>query len=105
MLSKPGTAQSPFNAAAAGLRGFGFARCGSFKAPAFVSGFDDLAMVDEPVEDRGCHLCIAEHAWPFVEGQIGSDDDRVTLLELTAQVEQKLTPGLRKEQITQLIKE
>ncbi len=62
-------------------------------------------MVGEPVEERGCHLCIAEHAWPFAEGQVGGDDDRGALIELTDQVEQKLTAGLRKGQITQLIQD
>ena len=30
------------------------------EAPAFVTCLDDLAMVGEPVEERGGHLCVAE---------------------------------------------
>ena len=31
------------------------------KAPAFVSGLDDFAVMGQPVEQRGCHLGVAEH--------------------------------------------
>ena len=33
-----------------------------FEAPAFVAGFDDLAVMGEPVEQRGGHFGIAEDA-------------------------------------------
>jgi hypothetical protein len=32
-----------------------------FEAPALVAGFDDFAMMGEAVEERGCHLGVAEH--------------------------------------------
>jgi hypothetical protein len=32
-----------------------------FEAPALVAGSDDLAMMGHAVEERGCHLGIAEH--------------------------------------------
>jgi hypothetical protein len=51
------------------------ALCAVHEAPAFVSGFDDLAAVRKPVEQRGCHLGIAEDAGPFAEGQVGCDDE------------------------------
>jgi hypothetical protein len=46
------------------------------EAPALVAGLDDLAMVREPVEERGCHLGVAgEHAWPLAEGEVRGHDD------------------------------
>jgi hypothetical protein len=42
-----------------------------FEAPGLVAGFDDLAVMDEPVEQRGRHLGVAEDAGPFTEGQVG----------------------------------
>ena len=53
-----------------------------FEAPAFISGFDNVAMMGEPVEERGRHLGVAEDARPFTEGQIGRDDHRGAFVEL-----------------------
>jgi len=36
-----------------------------FEAPAFVAGFDNLAVVREPIEESGGHLGVAEDAGPF----------------------------------------
>ena len=52
-----------------------------FKSPAVVAGLDDVAVVDQPVEQRGGHLGVAEHARPFAEGKIGGDDDRGALVD------------------------
>ena len=73
------------------------------EAPAFVAGFDDLAVVGETVELRGGHLGIAEHAGPFAKGQVGSDDDGCAFVEFADQVEQELPAGLGKGQIAQFI--
>jgi hypothetical protein len=32
-----------------------------FEAPAVVSGLDDIAVVGQPIEQRGRHLGITEH--------------------------------------------
>lgn len=40
----------------------------AFEPPAVVAGLDDVAMVGQPVEQRGRHLGITEHAGPFTEG-------------------------------------
>ena len=63
------------NAAVAGLRCFGFALRLVFEAPAFVSGLDDLTVMCEAVEQRGCHLGIPEDRDPFAELKVGGDDD------------------------------
>ena len=62
----------------------------AFKAPAVVAGLDDVAVVGQAVEQRGRHLGVAKHAWPFTEGQVGSDDDRRALVEPANEVEQEL---------------
>ena len=41
-----------------------------FEAPAVVAGLDNVAVMGEAVEERGGHLWIAEHAWPFAEGEV-----------------------------------
>jgi len=47
-----------------------------FEAPAFVAGLHDLAVMGEPVKQRGRHLGVCEHARPLPEGEVGGDDDR-----------------------------
>lgn len=57
--------------------------CAGFEAPAVVAGFDDVTVVGEAVEQRGCHLCVAEDGRPFGEAEIGRDDDAGPLIERT----------------------
>jgi hypothetical protein len=64
----------------------GFVAC--LEPKAVVSGFQDVAVVCETVEQRRCHLGVAEDAGPFAEAQIGGDDDAGTLVKLAEQVEQ-----------------
>ena len=45
-------------------------------------------MMGDAIEERGCHLGIAEHGGPLAEGQVGGYDDRGLLVELADQVEQ-----------------
>ena len=45
--------------------------------------------MSEPIEQRGCHLGIAEHAGPFAEAEVGGDDDAGALVELAEQMEEK----------------
>lgn len=60
-----------------------------FEAEALVSGFKDMAVVREPVEQRGGHLCISEDGRPFREAQVGGDDDAGALVELAQKMEQQ----------------
>ena len=84
----------------------GFSASGSrFEPPALIAGFHDVAVMGEAVEERGCHLGVAEHAGPFAERQVRRDDDRGPLVEPADQVEQQLTARLRERQIAQLIKD
>jgi hypothetical protein len=47
----------------------------ALEAPAVVASLDDIAVVGQPIEQRGRHLGITEDAWPLAEGEIGGDDD------------------------------
>ena len=48
------------------LSGFGGSGAGS-EPEAVVAGFEDMAVVGQPVEQRGGHLGIAEHVGPFAK--------------------------------------
>ena len=56
-----------------------------------------------PVQQRGCHLGIAEDGDPFTELQVGGDDDAGLLVELADEMEQQRTAGLWKRDVAQLV--
>ena len=60
----------------------------AFESPAVIAGLDDVAMMGQAVEQRGRHLCIAEHAGPFAEREIGGDDDGGAFVKAADEVEQ-----------------
>ena len=49
-----------------------------------------LVSLGQPVEQRGGHLGVAEHAGPFSEGEIGGDDNGGALVKPADEMEQKL---------------
>jgi len=51
-----------------------------------VAGLNDAAVVRDPIQQRGGHLCIAEHRHPFTELEIGGDDDAGRLIQLADQM-------------------
>ena len=53
---------------------FGLVRGAVFEAEAVVSGFQDVAVVREPVQQRRSHLGIAEDDGPFAETEICRED-------------------------------
>src|SRR3984893_16231094 len=57
----------------------------------------------QPVEQRGRHFGIAEHARPFAERKIGGDDDGGALVESADEVEQELAARLGEGKIAQLV--
>src|SRR5690554_4215857 len=75
------------------------------EAPALVAGLDDVAVVGEPVEERGRHLGVAEDARPFAKGEVGGDDDRGALVEAADQMEQQLAAGLGEGQVAELVED
>ena len=44
------------------------------EAPGFVAGFDDVAMMRQPIQQRRSHFGIAKHIAPFAETEIGGND-------------------------------
>jgi hypothetical protein len=66
---------------------------------AVITGFEDVAVVGEPIEKRGCHLGIAKHPRPFAEAEVGGDDDASLLVKLTEQMEQQCASGLAERQV------
>ena len=56
---------------------------------AVVSCFEDVAVMSEVVEKRGCHLGVTEDGGPFAEAEIGGDDDAGALVELAEKMEQQ----------------
>ena len=46
-----------------------------------VAGFDDVAVMGEPVEQRGGELGVDEDVGPFGEHQVGGDDHAGVLVE------------------------
>lgn len=51
---------------------FRFMRRAIFEAETVVSGFEDVAVMRQPVEQRRRHLGIAEDAGPFAEAEVGA---------------------------------
>src|SRR5689334_20457917 len=75
------------------------------KAPTFVAGLDDVAVVGQAVEQRRRHLWIAEHGSPFREGEVSGDDDRGAFVEPTDQMEQQLAARQRERGIAELVED
>lgn len=73
------------------------------EAEAVVSGFEDVAVVGEPVEQRGGHLCVAEDARPFTEAEVGGDDDAGALVQPAQQMEEQRPSRGAEWQVSQLV--
>src|SRR5882672_1248308 len=58
------------------------------ETPALVAGFENVAVMDEAVEQCRGHLGVTEDARPFGEGEIGRQDGRGALVKPADQVEQ-----------------
>ena len=65
-----------------------------FEAPAFVAGFDDVAVMREAIQQGRGHFGISENARPFAKGEIGGDDERGAFVEPADEVEEQLAAGL-----------
>ena len=75
----------------------------AFESPAVVAGLNDVAVMCQAIEQRSCHLGVAEHAGPFAEGEIGGDDHGGALVKPAYEMEQKLAARLGKGQITKFV--
>jgi len=77
----------------------------AFESPAVIAGLDDVAMASQAVEQRGRHLCIAEHAGPLAEREIGGDDDGGALVEPADEVEQQLAAGFSEREVAEFVED
>ena len=57
------------------------------EAVAVVAGFQNLAAMREPIEQRRGHLGVAKDGLPFGEAEVGGDGQTGVLVELADQVE------------------
>ncbi len=73
------------------------------EAPAVGAGLDDIALVCDAIETHRPTFRIAEHARPFADRQVGSDDYRGMLIKRADQVEEQLAIRAVKRQISKLV--
>ena len=64
-------------------------RTGMPEAPTLVAGLHDVAVVREPVEQRGRHLFIDKHTRPLREAQVGGDHHAGAFIQLGQQMKQQ----------------
>ena len=62
-----------------------------------------LTVVGQAIENGACEAFRAEDLGPFIERQVGGDDDGAALVALRDDLEEKLGPGLAQWHKTQLI--
>src|SRR5215831_31126 len=74
-----------------------------FEAIAVAVHFEDMDVVGEPIEQCAGQSLGPEHAGPFVERQIGGDNDRRALVTLAEDLEQQLRAGCRQRHIAELV--
>jgi hypothetical protein len=74
------------------------------EAPRIIAGFNDVAVMGQPIQQRRRHLGVAKYGWPFRKAKVGGDCDTGALVQLRQQMEQQRTAGLAKRQIAQLVK-
>ena len=72
-------------------------------SPAFVPGFDDFAVVGDPVEQSGGHFTGSKELRPFAEREVGRYEQRSPFIELGNQVEWELPAALGKREVPELI--
>lgn len=73
----------------------------ALEAPGFVAGF--FAVMREPLKEHGGHFSVAEDGGPFIERDVGGDDDRGPVVEPTDQVEEELAAGLGARKVAKFV--
>ena len=68
-----------------------------------IADVDDLAVMGERVEQCRGHPGVAEDGRPFAEGEVGSADDRGSLVEPADQVKEELAAGLGEGEIAEFV--
>ena len=70
---------------------------------AFAVHLEDMDVVGQAIENGACEAFCAEDPGPFIERQVGCDDDGATFVALRDDLEEKLGPGLAQWHKTQFI--
>ena len=70
---------------------------------AFAVHLEDMDVVGQAIENGACEAFRAEDLGPFIERQVGCDDDGAAFVALRDDLEEKLGPGLAQWHKTQLI--
>src|ERR671922_2177813 len=92
----------------------GFCRSGLLQKAAAALGFepiaiaadsDDVAVVEQPVEDRGRHHRIGEHHAPFADAAVRRDEHRAALVAPADELEEQVRCIGLERQISELVHE
>ncbi|MEA5415570.1 hypothetical protein VB757_10590 [Synechococcus sp. BA-132 BA5] len=62
-----------------------------------------MAVVQQPIENGGCHHLIAEHLVPFLHGAFGADQHTALLVAVGDQLEEQVPCRRFQRQVAQLI--
>src|SRR5208283_3240543 len=73
------------------------------EAEAVVSGFQDVAVMGQAIEQGRRHLGVAKNPGPFAEAEVGGDDDAGALVKLAEQMEEQGAAGRAERQISEFV--
>ena len=72
-------------------------------AIAVAADVDDVAVMDEPVDERGGHDLVAEDLAPLLEALVAGEHGRRVFVAATHQLKEELRAGARDRQIADLV--
>ena len=84
---------------------FGGFRRTVLEAEAVVAGLQNVAVVGEPIEQRGRHLGVAEDRGPLAEAEVGGDDDAGAFVEPAEQVEEQSPARGAERQVAEFVED
>ncbi len=73
---------------------FGLTDVALVEAIAFAVHFEDVYVVCQAVKNGACEAVRSEDLGPFVERQVGRDDDRAAFVALGDDLEEQFVPRL-----------
>jgi hypothetical protein len=78
---------------------FGFGFSAFAQTEAFAVHFENVDVVREPVKDRASQALCSEGFCPFVEWQVGCDDDRAALVAVADHFEQTISEASNSKEL------
>jgi hypothetical protein len=76
-----------------------------FEAVGIVPGFEDVAVVRNPIQQCRGHLGVSKDLHPFAKAEIGGDDQGRFFVELAAEVEEQSATGGGEREIAEFVKD